>query len=292
MLGTASLADYLAAPNRAEWLMRVENGSTIRLEDNFPYNDWNYILGPAGGINSNIKDMTHWLMLQANRGQFKGQQLISINNMKQMTRPMIYAGEMPVDVMQANALYYALGWVHMQYSPYPIIWHDGSTLGVYNVAAFIPEEKLGIVILTNVRNTKLAFVLMMQFFDLYFNKKDQNWSQKLLEATKLAIKTEMIPQKLSPALPLLLYTGSYHNPIFGNVLVKEENNQLTLTMGKNKQRFVLQHWDRDIFTSQWPLVEDEKFKILFSSDEKGQIDKMQIDLFTKEGDGNFVKITE
>lgn len=280
----ASLQDYLANDNRVEWFIRLKNGSISHLPDDFPYRDWNYILGPAGGINSNANDMTKWLMLQANQGKFQGKQLISASNMQRMTRPMIYANE-----VDGHAMYYGLGWVHMDYSPYPIIWHDGGTLGVYNVAAFIPQEKLGIIILTNVRNTQLAFALAFQFFDMYFNKQDQNWSQQLLMKAKDQQTASDEIESPYPPMDLSNYAGTYTNPIYGEAQVSVEGDQLILHIGKNHQRLEMKPWDRDIFVFQWPLVTDSDSKVVFIPGDDGQIAKMNIDIFAKEGAGEFEK---
>lgn len=281
---SSSLEDYLKSNNRAEWLMRLKDGSTITLNENYPYRNWNYVYGPAGGINSNVKDMAQWILFQANQGKFQDQQLISVASMQRMRRPMIFAAN-----VNGHDMNYALGWIHMSYSPYPIILHDGSTLGVYNVAAFIPEEKLGIVILTNVRNTKLALGLAFDFFDKYFGKTETHWSQQLLAKAKEAPKkAEEITNPLPPQ-PLSNYVGVYSNPVYGDFKIIEENNELSLVMRDNLPHLSMKPWDRDIFMMKWAPVEEEPIKVSFIMGENGKISKMRIDLFSKEGVGDFEK---
>lgn len=275
---SSTLKDYLNADNRVEWLRRLQDGSLSTLPMHVKFNDWNYLLGPAGGINATLQDMTKWVMLQANQGSFKGRQLISTENLQATTRSMIYVAD-----LEKQAMYYAMGWVNMQYSPHPIIWHDGATLGVYNVAAFMPEEKLGIVILTNVRNTHLALALALQFFDLYFNKPDQDWSQKLLAQVPQAPAAPQSPHSPQPSLPLENYAGTYHNEVYGDAVVKKEGQKLSLKLGENDLPFLLEAWDRDIFTLKWPDLEDESTKVFFLFGNTGQIEKMQIESLLPEG---------
>lgn len=288
---SATLQEYLANDNRAEWLVHLKNGSIYHLKEDFADANWNYVAGPAGGINSCIKDMANWMIFQSNRGLFDGKQIISKENMQRMTRPMIYVGNHDdVD------FYYALGWAFAEYSPYPIIWHNGSTLGVFNLAAFIPQEKLGIVILTNGRNTDLATALAFQFFDMYFKKPDREWSKNLLAKAKE--KNKKVEEKIenpTAALPLSSYTGRYHNDIFGDIEVKEESNELSFVLGKSQHKFVLKHWDRDLFTAPWHSLDfdgDSPIKILFTADDTGKMNKMFIDIFAEEGEGNFEKVNE
>lgn len=283
---TASLKGYLDARNKAEWLVRLQDGSTAQLNENFPYREWNYTLGAAGGINSTVSDLCQWLIFQANSGLYQEKQIIPVPHMERMTRPMIYVGK-----VQENPIYYCLGWSRMDYVPAPIIWHDGSTLGVYNVCAFSPQERLGIVILTNVRNTKLAAALALQFFDMYYKKPDKNWSQFFLERVEQSKTETAKPRNPYPAMPLFNYTGKYYNPIYGDVEVKEENSSLVLYIGKNKQNLYMKPWDVDMFTLKWPLVEDNDSKVIFIPNDEGQITKMKVELFSKEGSGDFEKVT-
>lgn len=287
---SATLEDYLSNDNRAEWLVHLKDGTIYHLKDDFPEADWNYILGAAGGINSTAKDMANWMIFQANQGKFEGKQLISSDNMQRMIRSMIFAGRKD----DINS-YYALGWLASDYSPNPIIWHNGATLGVYNVAAFMPQEKIGIIILTNARDTQLATGLAFQFFDMYFNKPDQNWSQKFLAKAKEEAKTsEKKPENPSSPQPLSNYVGTYRNSIFGDVIVKEEDQNLMIVFGKKQQQFTLKPWDRDIFTMAWPIFDlgsDKPIKVLFSSDSTGKIERMMIDLLIEEGEGSFYKFS-
>lgn len=287
----ATLEDDLKTSNRAEWLMRQPDGKTVQVKENLPYANWNYVLGPAGGINSTAQDMAKWIMFQANRGRFKHKELISRENMERMARPMIYAGK-----TGDHSIYYALGWLYMPYSPYSIIWHNGATLGVSNAAAFIPEEKLGIVVLSNVRETQLALALVFQFFDMYFDKPDQNWSQRMLDNSKK--ETQKIQQQeekksLSPSA-FSRYTGTYQNPVYGEALVKEEDDHLTLIIGKNQQHLELIAWQQDLFKLKWPLVlvgsTDESTTVQFLPNIEGKMKTMQIELFSKEGNGDFQKV--
>jgi hypothetical protein len=66
-------------------------------------------------------------------------------------------------------------------------------------------------------------------------------------------------------------------------------------LGKSQHKFVLKHWDRDIFTAAWASLDfdgDSPIKILFTPDDKGKINKMFVDVFSEEGEGSFDKATE
>lgn len=286
---TSTLESYLKAENSAEWLIRSPNGKVKSLSRDFTGNNWNYILGPAGGINSNLKDMCKWMILQINKGVFNGKQLISQENMEKMHRPFIFVSK------EFFPSYYALGWVYQEYSPYPIIWHNGATLGVYNVAAFIPQEKLGIIILSNVRDTQLSLALSWQFFDMYFGKDTTNWSKKFLEMTIAKEKKNSestSPPKEFPPMPLEIYTGKYHSVVYGDALVEKDQDNLVLKIGKLNTKIRLKPWSRDIFTLVWPAIDEGHSKVFFSTNKNSLVTTMNVQIFSEEGNGLFEKIDE
>lgn len=137
----------------------------------------------------------------------------------------------------------------------------------------------------------MASGLAWQFFDMYYDKPDQNWSQKLLKkAQEAAKKAEPKVENPSPPMPIANYSGEYHNPAYGKAVVKEVDNELHLFLGKNNKDFVLKHWDRDIFTMSWAPIEEEATKVLFVEGDDGKISQMQIEAFMEEGCGEFEKI--
>ncbi|MCF8099526.1 MAG: beta-lactamase family protein, partial [Desulfarculaceae bacterium] len=77
----------LAVGDNVTRLHRRENGKTVMLAQEWPYKDWIYEFGPAGGINSSVKDMTQWLRLHINRGEVDGKGLVSAANMDFMHTP-------------------------------------------------------------------------------------------------------------------------------------------------------------------------------------------------------------
>lgn len=282
---TTTVAEYLNEPNSAEWLMRLPNGKVEVLSRDFPGREWIDVLKPAGGINSNVRDMVKWMILQANEGRFAGKEIISKDNLKRTHQPLIF-----MDFPFPLTSFYALGWIHSAYDPHAIIWHNGATFGVYNVAAFIPEEKLGIIVLSNMRNTELSLALAMQFFDLYFGKKGTDWSQdflKMMQEKEKKFKEMPPPASFFPSQPLENYAGTYRNPVFGEVRVETDGKDLKLIIGKNQTKIPLQHWSRDTFTLDWTPFQEETSKVFFYSDGDKPVTKMNAELFSREGDGVF-----
>lgn len=98
-------------------------------------------IAPAGAINSTVLDMTAWLRLQINRGVYRGEQLIKPDTLKETWKPQI-------DV--AGNMKYGLGWFVDEYEGQTMLHHGGNIDGYSAMVSFLPEERLGIVMLSNV----------------------------------------------------------------------------------------------------------------------------------------------
>jgi CubicO group peptidase (beta-lactamase class C family) len=106
---------------------------------------------PAGAINSSARDMAQWVRLMLNNGMVNGKPLVSEKNFAELTRKqMNIAG--PVD--------YGLGWFLRQWNGHKIVEHGGNIDGFNSQVAFMPDQKLGFVLLTNVTASSLGAYAM------------------------------------------------------------------------------------------------------------------------------------
>lgn len=245
---TASLAGFQQAQN-VTFLHKKTGDKVETIPADWPDHNWVYIFAPAGGINSNVLDMTNWLRLQLGKGKFNGKQLISEANLNFLQSPKTIMGTDPGKMM-----YYCEAWLYHPFRPYPIIWHNGGTSGNKTMVAFMPEAGLGIVVLSNLI-TDLPEALAFQFFDLYFHNPPKDWSKLGLEKMKEAEAKEKPPQRpASPAPPLALdrYAGTFSNPVYGQVTITPEQDQLFMIVGLNQKKVLLQPFDRDAFSFNWP----------------------------------------
>lgn len=291
---TADSASFLKAPNHAWLHERQPDGSPKPQAKPFRNIEWTYEYGPAGGINSNALDMAKYAILQMNNGKFEGKQLISEESVKRMHRPQILVND-------ANGLttFYGLGWATTtSYRPYPIVWHSGGTSGFAAFIAFIPEDKIGIVILTNEAGTNLTLALAFQFFDLYYGKQGTDWSKKLLEGKLLEEKalTEKINQKpvdFTPGLPLDRYAGKYHSPIYGEAEISVDGNDLVLILGPAKEKIRLSHFNRDTFSIFWEGMDELGInKASFTVDKEGIPATLSADVFSKNEENAFKRVVK
>jgi len=268
----------------------VQNNSVTAVQKDL---NWPYIYGPAGGINSNVLDMSKWLRLQINDGIIDGQRLVSEDNMNFMHSPKTIAG---YDPKKGLGVYYCLSWIYEDMRPYPYVWHNGGTTGYHSMIAFWPEPKIGIIILTNESTNQLAEILPKYFADLYFGNPKKDYSKLALEQrnkTKAEAEAK-IPKKpvnATESLALDKYTGTYSNDIYGNATVELKDKALAIFIGPRKFELALKHWDRDTFEYSLPLLGDyTDDSVHFTQGADGLIKQMTINAIQADGCGVFKKV--
>lgn len=286
---TSSSADfptYLKTPNRVGWHQALPNNSILPISETIESADIIYIYAAAGGINSTALDMAKWIIVQADQGMYQGKQIISKENLERTHHPHVYAFS-----KYDSDYFYCLGWGMQEYSPYPIISHNGGTLGASNNMAIIPQERLGIVVLCNTRETVLAEALTMKFFDLYFGKSETDWTKKLgddlKELQKVELAKNVTVKDPLPPLPLIDYTGTYFNPVYGDLAISARGNDLVGVIGPRKTQWVLKHYNRDTFSLWWAPLEDGTSKVLFYMDAQNKPNQVFLETLAGEKQGLF-----
>ncbi|MCB2192684.1 MAG: serine hydrolase [Deltaproteobacteria bacterium] len=264
----------LATGDNVTRLHRRENGKTVMLSRDWPYKDWIYEFGPAGGINSTARDMAQWLRLHINRGQVDGKRLISQKNMDFIHTP---ATPVKVDLATGVLGQYCQAWIYERRgSAFTTIWHNGDTTVNHAMIAFMPGKKVGLVMLSNLGGVDMLDNLARYFCDLYNGLEPKDYCGKYLAKLKKAKpEDELPPRPKNPSPPRALesYAGRYYNPIYKTVSVNLKDGGLEMTMGPRRVRMKLVPWDRDQFVAQ--DVVDPELVQLFLSFESGPEGKMQ-----------------
>ena len=103
-------------------------------------------IAPAGAINSNVKDMSQWARLMLGGGVFESKRLVSEKGFAEIVKKQISA-------FGDNG--YGLGWGLTEWNGHQVVSHGGGIDGFNSLVALMPDQKLGIIILTNVSGSAL-----------------------------------------------------------------------------------------------------------------------------------------
>ena len=106
---------------------------------------------PAGAINSSARDMAQWVRLMLGNGVFDGRKLVSEKGFDELLRKQINI---------AGNVNYGLGWFLREWNGHKVAEHGGNIDGFNSQVAFMPDQKLGFVLLTNVTASTLGSFAM------------------------------------------------------------------------------------------------------------------------------------
>ncbi len=247
-------------------------------------------IAPAGSINSNVVDMAQWIRLQLGQGTYQGQRVFSSAAAKEMHSPQTIiplAGNYEILYPEAHFLSYGMGWFLSDYRGKKVVEHGGAIDGMRAQVALMTEEKLGVVILTNMNGTVLPHILMYKVFDAYLEgKKQKDWAGNLLktfkaleEQGKAAAKKQEEARVLNtrPSLAPEKYVGSYKSDLYGEVKVTNDGGKLAVRFGP---AFVseLEHWHYDTFRARFRGAGESKVFVTFGLDAQGKSDEVTLGL--------------
>ncbi len=211
-------------------------------------------LGPAGSMVSCVKDITHWLMMQLDSGRYKGKQVIPWPVL-QRTRDMnTILSSRKSSFTPSHFTGYGLGIFETDYNARQVFWHTGGADGFVTNVCFVPEENLGITILTNNDNQEFFELLRLQILDAYLGVPYKNRSKTVLQEFMTnqkstlkkidSLKVRVRGNKTS--LPLTAYTGTYENEVYGPIAITANKNNLSIKFqGHNYLTANLEYMDND-----------------------------------------------
>jgi CubicO group peptidase (beta-lactamase class C family) len=248
-------------------------------------------IAPAGSINSNVVDMAQWARLQLGEGKYQGKQLITSGAVKEMHTPQTIIrteGIWEKLFPEAHFLTYGLGWFLQDYHGRKVIQHGGNIDGMSALVAIMPEEKLGVVVLTNMNGTTLPTVLANTIFDWYTKSPQKDWSTELYKSIKGLEDVQKAAEKkkegarvvgTSPTLPLEKYAGTYKDDMYGEAKVTVKNGKLVASYGPTFAGD-LEHWQYNTFRVRWGDATLGKSFINFTINDDGKVDEMKIENLT------------
>ncbi|RXF70210.1 serine hydrolase [Arcticibacter tournemirensis] len=220
----------------------------------------------AGGIYSNIVDMCKWVNTQLNEGviQNTGKQLFSKSQHSEMwsAQTILPVNTQPPYNSHFGA--YGLGWLLTDVKGYKQVSHTGGLAGIVTQVTLIPEMKLGIIVLTNqqsgyaftaITNTiKDRFLGIKGIDRIKQNEENFHSAQKeAMEVTQGIWKTIEEAQKNSSYNgENNVFTGTYNDHWFGDVVIKQEGNKLLFESQKSRRLTgEMLHYKGNTFIVKW-----------------------------------------
>jgi CubicO group peptidase (beta-lactamase class C family) len=222
-------------------------------------------VGGAGAIYSTAEDMSHWLRFQLQGGVYNGRRLLAERHLRETHTPQIlvrpegvWSYYFPPSVTRFTS--YGLGWFIHDYRGIMCISHGGTLSGVRAQCLLVPEAKIGVCVLANLRPSLFPEAVVRTLVDRMLGLPPIDWVKICKEqlayfdfqqALLLQKRQKNRKADTQPTLPLEAFCGQYEQAAYGSALVFLQQQMLYVRWGH--YLFRLQHYHYDTFTAQ--LVE-------------------------------------
>jgi len=193
----------------------------------------------AGGIFSNVADMSKWMIVQLNRGMYGPDlktTLFSQKNHNEMWRlhTVLETNRFPRYNSHFNG--YGLGWFLTDVKGNLKVSHTGGLPGMVSEVTMYPDLNLGIVVLTNSEEGGNLFsAVSSTISDSYLGLDDFGWTDKIAgwmqyQKNMSDVVTKNVWAKVEAAKKIKVknedYIGIYEDSWFGKVEVFEKDKKL------------------------------------------------------------------
>jgi CubicO group peptidase (beta-lactamase class C family) len=215
-----------------------------------PYGKGDANMQAAGGMVSSASDMARWLEAHINRGVIDGRRVfpeaaIDETHRRQATFSM-NRGPLAVNG-------YGFGWQIATVGGDTILNHGGGFTGFSTSMSFMPQRRVGVVVMTNASGTGAALADLAAravYMRLVRGEALPNDSLAQLRAEAARAREDVAADRARRAarpqnlpFPLEAYAGTYENPLYGRVVFSVVDGKLEARAG--------QAWSRvEVFDNQ------------------------------------------
>ncbi|MBS1829706.1 MAG: serine hydrolase [Acidobacteria bacterium] len=243
-------------------------------------------LGPAGSMNSSVDDLSRWVRMQLNEGVFEGKRIIKAATLKETHTP-----QTPIRMDDPNMrtvndgthmMAYGLGWTIQDYRGHRMVSHGGAINGFRAQVALLPDEKYGIILLSNLGSINMVECLRTAIADHLLALPETNWNAKYLavaqardEASKkqLAERDAKRQTNTKPSHQLSAYSGAYTHPAYGEAHLSATASGLELQWSNWKTP--LEHFHFDTFHVKGGATPLRDSLIQFQLKPTGEVESVQ-----------------
>lgn len=175
-------------------------------------------VAPAGALWSTAEDMGRYLATVARGGvTADGTRIVSEENLLHTQQPGV--------AITANTSY-GLGWMLIDFRTLPVRSHDGNTLGFSSSLSYMPDQDIGIVVLTNQQGSSVPTLITQYFYEHALGLEDGNAEDVLTFVVSQQEEARAKAEgKLSPrvdAAVIAPYLGTFRSPVLGTITLAQD----------------------------------------------------------------------
>jgi len=245
-------------------------------------------IGPAGSINSNLEDMSRWLIALMNGGKRAGQQAIPAAVVKATLAPAIALANTQLEARGFGELLnpvYGTGRWTASYRGHLMAYHGGALGGFYSQVSLMPYDGIGVIVFViGDHCAPLNNYVSYNVYERLLGLSETPWSARGLE---IRLKGKEAGKQArakagagrvadtKPSHPLDDYTGEFEHSAYGVLTVSRKDEGLFFDF--HKIRLPLSHFHYERFDTP----DDERdglWSVNFSTSAHGEVDKALMSL--------------
>ena len=226
-------------------------------------------IGAAGMMWSCADDMEKYLHFLLNKTQILGENILKEETFNYLFKPHIIVGDSfypTAELTNPDWKTYGLGWYQHDYRGEKIDFHTGSLQGLVAIIGLIRDKNIGIHVFANLDHAELRHAIMYKVMDLFlFNDDSRDWNKEVFDLyyeMDLKYKDSYLNKfkdrdtNSKMSLRLEDYEGEYISDMYGRIIIKKDDEKMTLDINNGIKFFDLDWWEYDIFITD----KDEKWR--------------------------------
>lgn len=190
---------------------------------------------PANGINSNVIDLSHWVICQLSKGKYNNFEVIPSSVIQETMKPLNISSNSIRD-KELSYVLYGMGRTMTTYKNHFMTEHGGAINGFRSQITLFPDDSLGIIILTNSADHKIANYLQLEIADVFLGLNKTQWHERVFERTKKQYENQISSnlnnqkkENIKLSKTLINYIGKYEHPGYGIIEIKLIDKKLNFT---------------------------------------------------------------
>jgi CubicO group peptidase (beta-lactamase class C family) len=245
----------------------------------------------AAGIRSNVVDLSRWVIAHLQQGKLSDQSRlwseVVARELATVQIPQRTPEPAPaLRAARANFTGYGLGFGLRDFAGRKVVSHGGALVGMVTTIAMMPEESLGVIVLTNQEESGAYTAVVHHVFDHYLGRQATDWIAAYRVARTENLQKEYESERKAaearhggstPSLPPAKYAGAYDDAWYGRVTVSTEADTLVLRMTHSPTLVAdLRHWQYDTFRAVFRDKTVPDAFLTFQLDATGAIERVRM----------------
>ncbi|MCK0180231.1 serine hydrolase [Flavobacteriaceae bacterium S0862] len=226
-----------------------------------PWAKWDNVAA-TGGLISSVSDISKWMIFNLNHGIHENDTLLSKTTRNLVWTPHNnhYVDHTTKNDFNRHFNSYGLGWGLSDYNGRMRVGHTGGYDGMITAVTLIPDENLGVVVLTNGPKSPImaaTYYALDKFLGVENNK---DWSTDYLNNTNKNVKndtriSDRIKARVLNTKPITQpkdFVGDYNSDMYGKISIVEKDSALKLQFSHSPLlSATLTHWNHDVWKINW-----------------------------------------